>query len=58
MQSQWVLQLAPKVKVFLTSGYNKQSDENQVTNYDEIPVLNKPYTKSQLVLEIRAVLDS
>jgi len=47
----------PDIKVLLTTGMEPESDKEN-RNPDEIPLLPKPYSSSQLAQRIRVVLDA
>lgn len=55
--SAWVLENHPDIKILLTSGFNKNPYKGNNELVASIPILNKPYSRSQLSLHIRAVLD-
>jgi PAS domain S-box-containing protein len=54
----WVADNYPDIKIILTTGFDKKSFKNDRSIPPSIPVLHKPYSKSQLALQVRLSLDS
>jgi PAS domain S-box-containing protein len=55
--AQWVTTMKPNVKVVLTTGYNEIGSEGDALPAgDNIPVLDKPYTRERLAQTMRSVL--
>ena len=55
--SEWVLNNYPEIKILLTSGFTKYLYKGDNELVASIPILNKPYSKAQLAIHIRAILD-
>ena len=47
----------PKVKILLTTGYAESSLERTDAGGSEFEVLNKPFTRQQLLRKVRLVME-
>jgi len=56
--AQWATLHRPEVKLLLTSGFFELSEDNKVVTRDNIPLLKKPYPRSDLLTNIRSLLDA